>query len=149
MIQRGTFRSAAYLILQRGDEILMLQRQNTGYQDGNYSFIAGHIELFESATAAVRREALEEAGIVVAPANLEFVHIVHRHSEDNLLYFDLFFRTTTWTGAIQNMEPEKCCELRWFSWQDLPPNTIPYIRAVVEQVFVKRAPFSEYGWRGI
>ena len=54
---------AAYLVLIKEKKILLLRRFNTGYEDGNYSFIAGHVEKSESFTACIIREAKEEANI--------------------------------------------------------------------------------------
>jgi 8-oxo-dGTP diphosphatase len=56
---------AVYLILRRDSQVLLLKRANTGYQDGKYSLIAGHLEGDELATEATAREAKEEAGISV------------------------------------------------------------------------------------
>lgn len=72
--KRVLIRSAAYLILQRSNEILMLRRYNTGYEDGNYSFIAGHVEQDELVIETIIREAKEEAGVIVTSERLRFAH---------------------------------------------------------------------------
>ena len=41
---------AVYLVLLRDEQVLMLRRHNTGYEDGNYSVIAGHVERDERFT---------------------------------------------------------------------------------------------------
>ena len=125
---------AVHLLLLRGDEVLLLQRANTGYEDGNYSVVAGHLEGNETASQAMVREAAEEAGIRVAPADLRFVHIMHRKEaaeEDERI--DLFFAATEWQGEPEIGEPEKCGELRWAALDALPTNMVPYVRVALEQ----------------
>lgn len=39
---------SVHLLLLNKDNILMLRRYNTGYEDGNYSLIAGHLEKNET-----------------------------------------------------------------------------------------------------
>src|SRR4051812_38201320 len=105
---------AVHLLLLRGDGVLLLRRSNTGDEDGNYSVIAGHLDGNETATAAMIREAAEEAGIIVAPADLRFVHVMHRkESGEADERIDLFFAATRWRGEPEIGEPEKCSELRW------------------------------------
>jgi 8-oxo-dGTP diphosphatase len=60
--------------------VLLLIRANTGYMDGHASLPAGHVEPGEPADAAAVREAKEEIGVVVAPADVSFVHVMHRRT---------------------------------------------------------------------
>ena len=144
-------RSAVYLILERGDfnnggEILMLQRANTGYMDGQYSFVAGHIEFGEPVIEAMIREAFEEAGITLTEADLRFAHVCHRKSDDDLIYYDFFFRASTWRGEVTNTEPDRCSDLSWFAKNALPQKAIPYIRGIIDLVYTQEESFSEYNW---
>ena len=124
---------AVHLFLLRGEEVLLLRRANTGYEDGNYSVIAGHLDGNETASHAMAREAVEEAGISLAPADLRFVHIMHRkeavEADERI---DLFFAATRWQGEPEIAEPEKCSALRWAALDALPPNMVPYVRAALE-----------------
>ena len=90
---------STYLILRKEDQVLCLLRKNTGYMDGYYGLIAGHIEENESATEGMIREAYEEAGIHVQEDNLKVVHILHRKSER--LNIDIYFECSKWDGAVQ------------------------------------------------
>lgn len=124
---------AVHLLLLQGEEVLLLRRANTGYEDGNYSVVAGHLEGNETASQAMVREAHEEAGIVVAPADLRFVHVMHRkEAAEADERIDLFFAATHWQGEPEIREPEKCSELRWAALGALPPNVVPYVRAAME-----------------
>ncbi len=60
---------AVYLILKREEETLLLLRQNTGYMDGFYGLVSGHVENDESAVTAMIREAHEESGITIKEEN--------------------------------------------------------------------------------
>ncbi len=124
--------------------MLLLRRVNTGYEDGNYSVIAGHLDGNETASQAMVREAAEEAGITVAPQDLRFVHIMHRkESAETEERIDLFFTATRWQGLPEIGEPEKCSELRWAALDALPPNMVPYVRAALEHCDQHRA-YAEF-----
>jgi ADP-ribose pyrophosphatase YjhB (NUDIX family) len=134
--------AAVYLILKKDGKILMAKRKNTGYQDGNYSLVSGHIDGGESATQALIREVKEEAGIKLKTKDLKVVYILHRLGGRE--YIDIYFQAENWEGKIKNMEPEKCEELKWFPEDSLPQNTVPEVRLVLEDI--KRGNF--YGEQG-
>ncbi len=138
---------ASYLFLLRNNKILLLRRFNTGYEDGNYSLIAGHVEKGESFTQCMIREAKEEAGIILKPGNLKVVHVMHRNSGQAKKYerIDVFFQGFEWEGTIENIEPHKCDDLSWFNLENLPSNTIPYIKQAITNI-LKNQDYSEHGW---
>jgi len=133
---------SSYVIFQKDSTVLLLRRYNTGYRDGEYSVPAGHIEEAEFATTAALREAEEETGVIIKPEELLPAHIMHRHCGDHER-IDFFFTAKKWEGEITNKEPDKCGELKWVSLDQLPTNTIPYIRAALENYSTGRF-FSEF-----
>lgn len=142
-MQRFKFISDVHLLLIKNDQILLLRRANTGYEDGNYSLPAGHLEGNETTTAGLLREIREEVGITIIPEKLSFAHIMHRKSNDERMSF--FFAAKEWQGKPTNCEPEKCDELKWFPMDNLPKNTIPYIRSAINS-YQNKILFSEFGW---
>ena len=73
---------AAYLLLLRegtaGTEVLLHLRRGTGYRDGHWALLAGHVELGESVLHTAVREAAEEAGVSVTVNELQPLCTVHR-----------------------------------------------------------------------
>lgn len=134
---------AVHLFLLRDDLVLLLRRQNTGYEDGNYSVIAGHLDGDEEIATAMAREAGEEAGISIDPADLTFAGVMHRRSNDERI--DFFLTARRWHGEVTNAEPEKCGELAWFPLNALPPNIIPYVRAGLT-AWRQGRWFTSFGW---
>lgn len=127
---------AVYLVLRKDNKVLLLRRANTGYQDGKYGLIAGHLDGDELGTAAMVREAKEEAGIDIDPNKLKFVHIAHRLSRNEVGQerVDLFYELREWRGKITNTEPEKCDDLSWFDIDSLPDNMLPFVKHVLNDV---------------
>ena len=56
--------------------ILLAKRLNTGWMDGNYSVVAGHLDGNETFLQAIVREAKEESGIDLDGKNLQAVHVM-------------------------------------------------------------------------
>lgn len=135
-------RCAVYLALIKDGKILLLRRLNTGYWDGNYSMIAGHLDGNETIAHATAREAKEEAGIDIREKDLKILHMMHRICPD-IEYIDYYLKAEKWTGEVRNMEPHKCDDLNWFPLDALPETTIPYIRVALENIRAG-TNFSEY-----
>jgi len=136
---------AVYLVLRKKDKILMSKRANTGYQDGNYSMVAGHLDGSESATQGLIREAKEEAGIKLQEKDLKTIYIGHHLKEDKE-YIDIFLETHKWEGEIKNMEPEKCDEIIWFSKNNLPKNIVPEVKLALKNIENNNF-YSEFGFK--
>lgn len=131
--QKHKVKLAAYVIPRRGDEVLLSLRKNTGYMDGYYSLVAGHVEENEATEDGAIREANEESGIQLSKDQLRFVYLMHRLSDiPDDEYIDVFFEITAWQGDFTNNEPAKCERLDWVNINNLPENTIPCIQEVLK-----------------
>lgn len=139
------FYGAVHILFQRGiDEVLLLKRMNTGFEDGKWSVVAGRIDGAEEVIDAAIREAREEAGVIIKPSHLEVVGVMHRKNTSSE-WIDFYLRVQTWSGTITNMEPHKCEALKWFSLKELPEETIPYIRTALLKDHCSMW-FESYGW---
>jgi ADP-ribose pyrophosphatase YjhB (NUDIX family) len=143
MSERFKLIPAVHLFLVKNDKVLLLRRFNTGYEDGNYSVIAGHLDGNEEVKVAAIREAQEEAGIKILPNELKVVGVMHRKSNDERV--DFFVVAQKWAGEIVNQEPDKCDELAWFPLDNLPQNVIPYVRKALAN-YKKGIWFDSFGW---
>ncbi|MCX6815823.1 MAG: NUDIX domain-containing protein [Candidatus Aenigmarchaeota archaeon] len=143
MKERFKLVPTSHLILIKDGKILLSRRFNTGWQDGNYSVVAGHLDGNETFLQAMIREAKEEAGIDIEEKDLEVVHVMHRKTDHERI--DFFIQAGKWKSEPKIMEPNKCDNMRWFPIEKLPENTIPYIRQAIEKINNK-VFYSEHGW---
>lgn len=135
-------RVAFHLILEHNNEFLLLRRYNTGYEDGNYSVIAGHLNGNETIKEAMIREDLEEANITIDDKHLKIVGVMHRKDGDESI--DYYLYTNKFSGNIRIMEPNKYDDLAFYKLDNLPDNIIPYIKTVLYN-YKNNIIFSEYG----
>lgn len=145
-IVRHTNIIAAFLVLIKDGQTLLQKRMNTGYHDGDYGMVSGHVEAGETYTQAIVREAQEEANLTLSPVDLRVCHVMHRKSSvDGSERVDVYFTAKKWSGEPKNMEIHKCEELRWFPVDSLPANVIPYVNRALDCI-AKSECYSEYGW---
>lgn len=147
--QRFKLTPAVYLVLRDGNKVLLSRRYNTGYMDGSYSMVAGHLEGDEPMRAALARETEEEAGITVRPEDMKLVQVAHLRSEvkgsSEDEYATFYFEASKYEGTPRIMEPNKCDDIQWFELDALPESMIPHVRLALENI-KKGIDFYEYGW---
>jgi 8-oxo-dGTP pyrophosphatase MutT (NUDIX family) len=131
------------MLFFRGSQVLLSRRYQTGYKDGFYSVPAGHLDGKETILQAAVRETREEVGLAIQPEAVAFAGVLHRLEGDERI--DFFVQVKQWAGEPVNAEPHKCDELRWTEVDDLPENTIPYVRRAIEN-FRSGVVFEEFGW---
>lgn len=136
---------AVLLFLKKDNHILLQRRFKTGYADGMYGLVSGHIEGEEKASEAMIREAFEETNIKINIQDLKVVHIDHRISKDRREYIDIFFECLNWEGNPTIMEPIKHDKLEWFDLNSLPENVLGFVRNALEKSKENNF-YSEYGW---
>jgi ADP-ribose pyrophosphatase YjhB (NUDIX family) len=143
MNKRATFPTTVHLFFFREDKVLLIRRFNTGFADGQYSVPAGHLDGGETIVAAAAREGREEVGVQIEAACIQFSQVMHRMEGDERV--DFFVNISEWQGEPFNAEPDKCDEVCWVNTDNLPENTIPYIKTALHN-HGKGIRFHEYGW---
>lgn len=137
MVTRFRVVPAAYVLLRRGDEVLLQRRQGTGYMDGYWACAAaGHVEAGESVLRSACREAAEELAITVRESDLLPLTVMHRTQANHDPIderVDFFFACQRWSGSPRLAEPEKAAELGWFSLDALPDIVVPHERYVLDR----------------
>ena len=106
--------------------------------------VAGHADGNETMREAIARESKEEAGITIDSLKMEHILTMHRWCGDHER-IGLYFTTDKWEGKITNIEPNKCDDISWFSLDELPENTIPYIKYAID-CYKNVIKYCEFGW---
>jgi 8-oxo-dGTP diphosphatase len=132
--KRVQYYADVLLVLIKDEQVLLSKRVNTGYFDGYYSLVAGHLEYGETFKEGIIREAKEEAGITLIPEDLKIVHITHRFNGIDRVYFSTYMKAEKWQGEIINAEPDKCDDLKWFSLDNIPENIVPAIKFALDSI---------------
>lgn len=140
--------NTVHLYYKKGTEVLLSKRQNTGFKDGEYVLVGGHVEQDETLVEAVIREVKEELGIVIHSSELSLAHVMHRrkcsNEDDDRVEFFFNFNPRQ-EYDIYNKETEFCSELSWFPLDTMPTNTADYIINVIENI-EKNNLYSTFGW---
>ena len=142
---------AAFVIFRKGNKVAFLLRENTNWGDGYYGLPSGKVDHDENFLTAAIREAKEETGADIKPADLHHVLTAHRKSGATLgdtthsHWIDIIFEADKWSGKPYNAEPHKHGALEWLDLNKLPKNVVPPVRYYLEQIAAGHN-YVEYGW---
>ncbi|MCA9327569.1 NUDIX domain-containing protein, partial [Candidatus Saccharibacteria bacterium] len=125
------------MLIERDGKYLFVLRSHTTWMNGYYGLPSGKVEKHEGFRAAAVREAKEEVGVVVEPEDLEFAVMAWRDAEDSqgdpdMEWCDVLFSVKRWAGEPYNAEPHLHDAIAWFSLDELPENTVPHIRLLLD-----------------
>lgn len=112
------------VIIQKEDKVLLMKRKGSN-GSGTWAFPGGKLETYECFEECAIRETKEETDLDIYDIKIDkttndiFV-------EDGLHYVTIFVKCE-YNGIPKIMESNKCTEMNWFSWNDLPnPLFIPF-----------------------
>ena len=106
--------------------------------DGTWGAPGGHLEFREDIFDCARRETLEEAGIKIN--TLRMGPVTNDNSPSLAKHYVTLFVVADYdSGNPAVMEPDKCSEWRWCSWDNLPQPLFPSLQNFVDAGF---SPFD-------
>lgn len=115
---------------QRGAEVLLSRRAGQVYAAGLWHAPSGHLDgSHEDAVTALVREAREETGVVIDPAEVRFAVTVHHRAPGGGARVGMFFEVRAWQGTPRVLEPAVCDAMDWFPLDALPAPMVAYCRA--------------------
>ncbi|MEV5387591.1 phosphotransferase [Streptomyces sp. NPDC052721] len=123
-----------HLILRRdtagAPEVLLSRRAGAVYAAGLWHLPSGHLDgPHEDVVTALVREAREETGVVIDPADVRAAVTVHHRAPGGRSRTGFFFEVRRWTGEPRIAEPEVCDAMAWVRLDALPTRTVAYCKA--------------------
>jgi 8-oxo-dGTP diphosphatase len=116
------------------DGKVLLGKRKNSHGGGSWSFPGGHLEMYETWEDCAKREVLEEADLRIK--NTKFAGVTNDFfPEEDKHYVTLFIIAYYDSGELKTMEPEKCSDWNWFSWENLPQPLFRPILNLIKQGF--------------
>ncbi|MBV9026604.1 MAG: NUDIX domain-containing protein [Streptomycetaceae bacterium] len=136
-----------FMLLQREEDrcVLLLERAGNTYASGQLCVVSGHLDAGETVLSGAIREAEEEVGVRVDPADVVFSHLIHHRSPEGQGRVGVAFLARRWHGMPYNREPDKHSRLVWADPAAPPPDCVPYTAALLAAV-AAGALCSLHGW---
>lgn len=137
------FRVAVNLLFLKDNKVCLMRRYNTGWNDGMYALMGGHVEDGENPINTAIREAKEEFGVNITSNDLQ--HMLTCAVCPDHIY--LYFLCSNWQGEITNMEPNQCDDISFFEINNLPVNLIDADKQAINHIFMENNnKFKTFGF---
>lgn len=121
------------VIIKRDGKVLIGKRK-ASHGTGTWAFPGGHLEYGESWEDCAKREVAEEVGIAIR--NVQFAAVTNDiFQKEEKHYITIFVTCDYESGEVKVMEPEKCEEWLWMSWEKLPGTLFLPIENLLLQEF--------------
>lgn len=133
------------VLLNEDNQVLLGRRSNTGWSDGLWNLPSGKLDADESLSAAVVREAREELGVTIGPADVQLVHVLHWRNPPCQARIGFFYLVRHWIGDPYNAEPHRCSQLAWFPIEQ-PPTDIDVYNLTGLRACAVGHPYATVGW---
>ena len=106
------------VIIIKDNKVLLGQRKNA-HGEGTWCPPGGHLEYRETWEECAERETLEETGIKIK--NIRFGTVTNDiFTKEDKHYITISMLADYQSGEPEVMEPDKCEQWDWFTWDNLP-----------------------------
>lgn len=140
---KHNFRVSVNLVVKQDNKICLMRRYNTGWNDGMYALMGGHVEDGENPIDAAVREASEELGIKVSKTDLKNVLTMAVNPDHIYLYF----QCDKYGGVVTNKEPDQCDDVSFFDEHSLPENIIGADKKALDLIINGQGEkYTSYGY---
>lgn len=124
------------VILIQDKKVLLGLRQGSHGSD-SWGMPGGHLEWRESFFDCAKRETKEELGVSIKCLDKPFFVTNDYFDKEDRHYITIFVVAKIQEGKIQNREPHKCLEWKWFNYEKLPQNLFLPVKNLIEQKSLK------------
>lgn len=124
-VDKPNVRVGVGVFVFKDGKFLMNKRQGS-HGEGTWSLPGGHLEFGETPIQTAVREVAEETGLTIR--NCRFGAITNDiFKTENKHYITIWILSDYDSGEVKNMEPNKCLEQKWFTFENLPsPLFLPW-----------------------
>ena len=120
--QRPVTEVAVGILIRSNGDFLMTTRPAGKVYAGYWEFPGGKLEVNETVVEALRRELIEEIGVVIEDVRIWRSSVVdYPHALVRLT----FCKVSTWTGQLHMRESQQ------FAWQSLPVQVVPVLAGTI------------------
>ena len=126
------------ILLDSDNRVLLGKRSGDRRGSGSWSLIGGKLKKGESIEDTAQRELKEEINIDVAKEDIYTVNMSTSIDSDGTQFILIGTVVNSWSGKIENMEKDKCDELRFFPLNNLPENMFYATKSNLELFLVEQ-----------
>lgn len=113
--------NAIIIKVENGEKFFLLGlRAKHKSGGGQWGLVGGTQAVGETMEETLKRELFEEIGVEVNIEDIKWNNFFQCIATEKVHFDHHGFVVEKWIGEIQNKEPNKCDDLRWFSEKELP-----------------------------
>jgi 8-oxo-dGTP diphosphatase len=117
------------IVLDETKQNILLGKRKNAYMSGFYGVPGGRIELKEPIEETVKRELKEESNLIAK--KVKYLGVV-RELQRTYNFIHFVFLCETYSGDLNNTEPDKCEGWEWHPLDSIPENILPGHKAGID-----------------